>query len=828
MIHNKIYPLKQFTRVQLNSIVAPLLIFAFTTVTVGVGLRVVRPERAGMSAGQLSRIDKVVEGEISQQHLPGAVVLVGRKGQVVWRKAYGARALEPAREAMSTDTIFDLASLTKIVATTTSIMILVERGKVRLGDPVSVYIPELKGEGRERITIEQLLTHRAGYAPDFDLRERWNGYDEAIKRLIKEPLRNPPGSRFVYSDINFIALGEVVHRVSGMMLNEFAQKNIFAPLGMNDTGFRPRPTLKSRIAPTENRRGQMSYLGDSAENLGAAGDTWLRGQVHDPTSYRMDGVAGHAGLFSTADDLAIYCQMILNGGQYRGVRILAPLTVAEMTRPRLVSATGWTRGLGWDINSSFSSNRGDLFPLGSFGHTGFTGTSLWIDPASEMFVIFLSNRVHPDGKGDVGSLRGRVATIAAGSITDQNVVRRARQELSSYYNELVKNLATAANESTIAAPARVLTGIDVLERDSFKQLAGLRLGLVTNHTGRDREGRPTIDVLSKAPGIKLVALFAPEHGIRGLADEKVSDSRDEATGLPIYSLYGETRRPTSAQLKDLDAVVFDIQDIGVRFYTYISTLGYLLEEAAKAHLPVFVLDRPNPIGGLNVEGALADADKLSFTAYHTIPVRHGLTIGELAQLFNQQRKIGCDLRVIKMEGWQRSMWFDETNLTWINPSPNMRSLTEATLYPGIGLLETTNVSVGRGTDTPFEIVGAPWIQEAKLAEFLNQRAIPGVRFVPLQFTPKASVFKDEQCSGINIIITDRATFRPVLTGIEIATALRQLYPSVWKVDNYLRLLVNSDTLDRVKRGDSARDIVGSWNAQLEQFRRARAEVLLYN
>jgi uncharacterized protein YbbC (DUF1343 family)/CubicO group peptidase (beta-lactamase class C family) len=828
MIHNKIYPPTHFTRVQLNSLVAPLLILAFTTVTVGVGLRVVRPERAGMSAGQLSRIDKVVDGEISQQHLPGAVVLVGRKGQVVWRKAYGARALEPAREAMSTDTIFDLASLTKIVATTTSIMILVERGKVRLGDPVSVYIPELKGEGRERITIEQLLTHRAGYAPDFDLRERWNGYDEAIKRLIKEPLRNPPGSRFVYSDINFIALGEVVHRVSGMMLNEFAQKNIFAPLGMNDTGFRPRPTLKSRIAPTENRRGQLSYLGDSAENLDAAVDTWLRGQVHDPTSYRMDGVAGHAGLFSTADDLAIYCQMILNGGQYRGVRILAPLTVAEMTRPRLVSATGWTRGLGWDINSSFSSNRGDLFPLGSFGHTGFTGTSLWIDPASEMFVIFLSNRVHPDGKGDVGSLRGRVATIAAGSITDQNVVRRARQELSNYYNELVKNLATTANESTVAAPAKVLTGIDVLERDSFKQLAGLRLGLVTNHTGRDRQGRPTIDVLSKAPGIKLVALFAPEHGIRGLADEKVSDSRDEATGLPIYSLYGETRRPTSAQLKDLDAVVFDIQDIGVRFYTYISTLGYLLEEAAKAHLPVFVLDRPNPIGGLNVEGALADADKLSFTAYHTIPVRHGLTIGELAQLFNQQRKIGCDLRVIKMEGWQRSMWFDETNLTWINPSPNMRSLTEATLYPGVGLLETTNVSVGRGTDTPFEVVGAPWIDGPRLADYLNRRAIVGVRFVPLGFTPTASVFKGEACGGVNIIVIDRARFNPLRAGIEIAVALRHLYPQLWKVDSYLRLLVNADTLERIKRDETPDEILRSWNSGLEKFRNARAEVLLYD
>ena len=786
------------------------------------------PAAASVSAARLAQMDPLIETEINQKHLPGAVVLVERKGHIVWRKAYGSRTVEPTRERMTTDTIFDLASLTKVVATATSIMILVERGKVRLSDPVSLYIPELKGEGRERITIEQLLTHRSGYAPDFDLRQRWTGYEEAINRLIKEPLRNPPGTRFVYSDIGFIALGEVVKRVSGTTIDQFAQENIFKPLGMKDTGFRPSLSLKPRIAPTERRRGQLSYLGDTSANVGAEGESWLRGEVHDPTSYRMNGVAGHAGLFSTAGDLAIYCQMILNGGQYRGVRILSPLAVAEMTRPRLVTNSSGTRGLGWDINSSFSSNRGELFPLGSFGHTGFTGTSIWIDPASEMFLIFLSNRVHPDGKGDVGPLRGRVASIVAASVTDTEVVARARKQSASYYTELIKNLERfpAANENPISA--KVLTGIDVLERDGFKQLAGMKVGLVTNHTGRDREGRQTIDVLSKAPGVKLVALFSPEHGIRGVADEKVSDSKDEATGLPIYSLYGESRRPTPAQLKDLDAVVFDIQDIGARFYTYISTLGYLLEESAKARLPVFVLDRPNPIGGINVDGPIADADKLSFISYHTIPVRHGLTIGELAQLFNRQRKIGADLRVIKMEGWHRQMWFDETNLTWINPSPNMRSLTEATLYPGVGLLETTNVSVGRGTDTPFEVVGAPWIQGDRLAEALNQRAIPGVRFVPLRFTPKSSVFKDEPCGGINIIITDRTTFRPVWTGIEIATALRRLYPNDWKVDNYLRLLVNSDTLDRIKRGDAVRDIVGSWNAQLEEFRRARADVLLYD
>ena len=773
-------------------------------------------------------MDAVIAEAIESKRLPGAVVLVGRKGRIVWLKAYGARAVEPAREPMTSETIFDLASLTKVIATATSIMILVERGKVRLSDPVSNYIPELKGEGRERITIEQLLTHVSGYAPDFDLRERWTGYDEAIKQLIKEPLRNPSGTRFTYSDIGFITLGEVVARAGGMPLDQFAQKNIFEPLRMRHTGFRPSASLLTRIAPTEKRRAQLSYLGDTGANIGAEGEVWLRGQVHDPTSYRMNGVAGHAGLFSTAGDLAIYCQMILNGGSYGGVRILAPLTVAEMTRPRVVSSSGNTRGLGWDMNTSYSTNRGDLFPLGSFGHTGFTGTSIWIDPASEMFVVFLSNRVHPDGKGDVGPLRGRVASIVAGSVTDTAAVERARAQSAQYYNEVVKSLQqfTFRNEGA-GSSTKVLTGIDVLERDNFKQLAGMRVGLVTNHTGRNREGRQTIDVLNKAPGVKLVALFSPEHGIRGLADENVSDSKDEATGLPIYSLYGETRRPKPEQLKDLDALVFDIQDIGARFYTYISTLGYLLEEAAKAKLPVFVLDRPNPIGGLDVEGPIADKDKLSFTSYYTIPTRHGLTIGELGQLFNKQRNIGADLRVIKMEGWRRSMWFDETNLTWINPSPNMRSLTEATLYPGVGLLETTNVSVGRGTDTPFEIVGAPWIHGDTLAEYLNQRGVPGVRFVPVRFTPNASVFKDKECGGVNIIVTDRGAFRPLLAGLEMAVALRKLYPNDWKVDGYLRLLANADTLERLKRGESAREIMTSWNAGLQEFRKAREAILLY-
>jgi len=359
-------------------------------------------------------------------------------------------------------------------------------------------------------------------------------------------------------------------------------------------------------------------------------------------------------------------------------------------------------------------------------------------------------------------------------------------------------------------------------------LENMRVGLVTNHTGRNLSGKHTIDVLKEAANVKLVALFAPEHGIRGQLDqEKIVDSTDEKTGLPIFSLYGETRRPKAEHLKDLDAIVFDIQDIGVRFYTYETTLLNVMEEAAKAGKPVFVLDRPNPIGGVGIEGATADADKLSFVVSHTVPVRHGLTIGELAQMMNAEKRIGADLRVIKMENWSRSMWFDQTSQTWTNPSPNMRSLTEATLYPGIGLLETTNLSVGRGTDTPFEVVGAPWIDGQKLAAYLNDRNLSGVRFVPVRFMPNASVFKGEQSNGINIIITNRDNFKSVETGIEIAAALRKLFPNDWQTEKFNRLLANSEVFERVKRGDAPEEIEKSRQDSLGEFKKRRAQYLLY-
>jgi uncharacterized protein YbbC (DUF1343 family) len=358
-------------------------------------------------------------------------------------------------------------------------------------------------------------------------------------------------------------------------------------------------------------------------------------------------------------------------------------------------------------------------------------------------------------------------------------------------------------------------------------LKGKRVGLITNHTGRDRDGVSTIDLLFNAPDVKLVALFSPEHGIRGALDEKVADSVDEKTKLPIYSLYGETRQPTAEQLKEIDTLVFDIQDIGARFYTYISTMGMAMEAAAKSQKSFVVLDRVNPINGAGVEGPVADTDKLSFVAYHPIPIRHGMTVGELAQLFNRERAINADLQVVRVEDWKRDRWFDETGLTWINPSPNMRSLTQATLYPGVCLLEPTNVSVGRGTDTPFEVIGAPWIDGRKLAEALNNANLPGVRFVPVRFTPKSSVHKDAECGGVNLIITDRRTFESVITGLEIAVQLKKLFPKEFSVERFNRLLVNQKIFDAFRQGSDARALKQVWETELDGFRAIRRKYLLY-
>ena len=389
-----------------------------------------------------------------------------------------------------------------------------------------------------------------------------------------------------------------------------------------------------------------------------------------------------------------------------------------------------------------------------------------------------------------------------------------------------------------AAPARVVgqvrPGIDTLEENSFEAIKGLKVALLTNQTGLTRDGRSTIDVLNspkaRAAGVTLSKLFSPEHGIRGALDENVSDSVDEKTGLPVRSLYGDTpesRRPRPEDLAGLDAVVVDLQDAGCRFYTYLATMGAVLEEAAKAKVKVFVLDRPNPIRSDVQEGPPADDDALSFVAYHAIPIRTGMTIGELAMLFNAEKKIGADLTVVKMSGYARDLWYDETGLPWVNPSPNLRSVTEAALYPGIGLLETTNVSVGRGTDAPFEQFGAPWMDGARVAATLNARGIAGVRFSPVSFKPLSSVFKDEVCSGVRITLVDRNALNAVALGFHVATALRDLHPKEWRAEKLNRLLVSRAAIARFSRGETAGEITGAWAAGSMEFERRRAAFLLY-
>ncbi len=796
-------------------LISAALLFALTLVSPAAPAgRVQHDEAAGIDARKFETIEPLVREAIADKKLPGAVVLVGRNDRVLYETAVGHRALVPSVESMTPDTLFDLASLTKVVATTPSVMMLLEQGKIRLNDRVATFIPGFERYGKADITIRHLLTHTSGLRPDLDLADPWVGSETAIALAIEEVPTSRPGERFVYSDINFFLLGDIVHRVSGIPLDRFARERIFEPLGMKDTMFLPPPSLTSRIAPTE----ACTPFGWPCEGPGMK---MLRGVVHDPTARRMGGVAGHAGLFSTAADLSIYCRMLLGGGEYHGVRILSPLTVAKMTTAVTSAGDRNVRGLGWDIDSSYSSNRGELLPVGSFGHTGFTGTSIWMDPATGMFVVFLSNRVHPDGKGDVTPLRARVATVAASSIT----VLPAGIDRATMFTG--RDFGAAGPVPRPAAAAPTLTGIDVLRAKEFAALRGKHIGLVTNHTGRARDGATTIDLLHGAKDVTLVALFSPEHGIRGILDADVPSEKDEKTGLTINSLYGDTRRPTEKMLEGIDTMVIDLQDVGARFYTYTTTMAYVMEEAARRKIGVVVLDRPNPVDGYQIEGPTLDKDALGFTGYFPMPVRHGMTLGELARLFNAENKIGADLTVIEMENWTRDDWFDDTGLPWINPSPNMRNMVQATLYPGIGAIEGTNISVGRGTDTPFEQVGAPWIDGVKLAEALNARDLPGVRFYPVRFTPASSKYSGEECQGVFLVVTDRDALRPVRVGAEIAAALSRMYGAKYDLEAAGKLFGSKDALSRIRAGEDPAAVAASWAAGEAKWRQLRAKYLIY-
>jgi uncharacterized protein YbbC (DUF1343 family) len=727
-------------------------------------------------------IDAAVEQAMASQSLPGGVFIIGRHDRILFRRAYGFREILPDRVPMTLDTVFDLASLTKPIATATSIMVLFERGAIGLDDPLVKYVPECAREGKRAITIRHLLLHVSGLPSDIIKEDFAHGRAEAIRHICNTPLRGVPGATSMYSDLGFILLEEVIRRVTSHELPAFAEETIFAPLGMRDTVFMPTDELRQRAAWTELVDGE-----------------WRVGVVHDPRAYLLGGVAGHAGLFSTADDLALYARAILGGGAVDGRRILAPATMAAMIAP--YDVPGGIRALGWSVQSPW---RGDGLSPRAIGHFGFTGTALWIDPDKDLFVLALTNRVHPDGKGDSKPLVARLDTLAAEAIGPQ--------------------VGRVACPDTTAG---VLAGIDVLRDEGFERLRGRRVGLITNASGRARDGTSTIDLLLNAPNVKLAALFSPEHGLDATHSGSVADARDERTGLPVYSLYGDTFAPSAGNLAGIDTLVFDVQDVGTRFFTYAATMHQAMIAAREHGVRFVVLDRPDPIDGIDVAGPVLVPPSSSFVNYHSLPIRHGMTIGELATLLDADDHLGVDLSVVTMRGWRREAYGDETGLPWVNPSPNLRSVDEAVLYPAVGLLESTNLSVGRGTDAPFERLGAPWIDGVALAAAVSAEGLSGVIFAPEDFTPDADRYAGRLCHGVHVTVRDRAKFEPVQAGLALARALRRLYRREWDFAKLDRLLVHPEAIGAIDAGLPLAAIVQTYQAELALFMTKREKYLLY-
>ena len=702
---------------------------------------------------------RIVAGEIRAKRLPGAVIVAGDAKETLYREAFGARALTPSAEPMTIDTVFDLASLTKVIATTTAIMQLVEAHRLELDAPVARYWPAFAAHGKQAVTIRQLLTHTSGFAPDLPLRADARDRQGVLRELVNEPLRAAPGARTVYSDINFLALGALVERVTHRPLDVYCRTHIFAPLGMRDTLFEPDSARTLRAAPTTaDERGMRT------------------GRVHDPSASRMGGVAGNAGLFATADDLARFARMMLNGGRLGNARVLSRESIAALAAPAAPASppdeAQW-RGLGWALEAPLVANRFRLPPAGLLYHTGYTGTAIYIDLVTRKFLIILTNRVHPDDSGDARPLRAQTLAwfaSAAPAASLAEIVHAVPASASAVAHATQPGIATGS----------VMTGIDVLESAEFAPLRGMRVGLVTNRTGFDRAGNRTIDVLAHAGGVTLSVLFSPEHGLDIDLDERVPDSTDARTGLPVFSLYGAQRRFPARALAGLDALVFDLQDAGVRFFTYETTLGYALEAAAAHHIPLFVLDRPDPLGADRFGGPMSDPGHESFTGYFPLPLLPGLTVGELSALLNDERAIGADLRVIPMEGYRRSMRTTDTGLAWMPLSPNLRTPAQLARYPELGLIEGANVSVGRGTPHPFEWFGAPWIDGVRLAAALNALAL-GTQFTPVDFVPTESAFSGQQCHGVSLA-GDPYALPPGELGVALIATLHALYPDRFALD----------------------------------------------
>ncbi|WP_346268367.1 serine hydrolase [Burkholderia vietnamiensis] len=756
---------------------------------------------APAASQQAAAIEAVIAAEIADGHLAGAVVVTGDEDGVRVRVARGARVTGEQAEPMTADTVFDLASLTKPVATAVAIMQLAERGMLGLDMPAAHYWPAFGANEKAGITIRQLLAHVSGLPAGVSSARALRSRAAVLADIVAMAPVATPGTRVRYSDVNYVVLGEIVRRVSHRPLDAWCAEHVFGPLGMTSATFRPAAPLSARVAPTVVRDGRL-----------------LRGRVHDPVAAALGGVAGNAGLFASADDLARFARMLLNGGTLGATRVLSARSVAELETPLPADTPSELHTPGWAVGPPLVTNRYRLPPVGALQHLGYTGTALWIDPVTRRFAIVLTSRLYPDETGTAMPLRALVVGIvssAAAPVTPAQIAAR------------VPPMADALAAAVRPPPSRgpVPAGIDVLAASGYAAVAGKRIALVTNRSGFDRFGRRTADLLAHARGARLVALFAPEHGLGTDVDDTFGDSVDAATGAVVHSLYGERRTIAPALLADVDVLVVDLQDAGVRFFTYLATLGYALEAGAAAHRPVIVLDRPDPLGADAFGGPVADAGPSTFTRYYALPLAPGMTIGELARLFNDRLQIGATLSVVPLANYARTMRFDDTGLGWLPPSPNLRDTAALSLYPETGLVEGAAVSVGRGTATPFSVVGAPWIDARSVADDLRAMRLAAT-FSPVRFVPTEGQYRGRLCEGVRIERLPGAT-RPGEIGLALALALHRRYPARFRIDAIRASVGSREVADMLEAGRSLDDIEALVAAQNAAFAPERAAFLLY-
>lgn len=755
-------PPRETRFLKISRIAASLILFAILFAGCHHPPPVTRPSNAFEERFQ--EVDRLLEGYRQRGAFPGGVLAVGYQGSLVHLHPFGRLTYDADAPPVTAGTLYDLASLTKVIATTTMAMILVDEGKLDLDRPVRDFLPDFHGPGKDAVTVRHLLTHSSGLPAVAPLYKEIQGKKAYLQHIQAMDLEYPPGSRSVYSDLGIILLGEILEQTAGQSLETFVRERVLDPLGMRDTMFRPPAKLRPRVAPTEFDpwRGRL-----------------IQGEVHDENTFALGGIAPHAGLFGTAPDLARFAQMLLTGQ-----RIVSRKTIDLFTHRAGIPNSD--RALGWDTKSAEGSSAGTLFSRRSFGHTGFTGTSIWMDPERNLFVILLTNRVHPT--------------------RENNLIREVRPAVAD------------AVVRALVQPVKV-----GLERIDTAKLEGKRIGLIVHAGSVTADGRHAVDVF-RDRRLNVTRLFSPEHGLRGqyAAGEDVQSEQDEKTGLPVISLYGDHQKPRPEDLKDLDVLVFDLQDAGVRFYTYVSTMILALESAAEAGIDFVVLDRPNPLGGERIEGPVSDGPA-SFFNLAPGPLVHGLTMGEMATYVNARLAKPARLRVIPMEGWKRSMTWIDTLRPWVPPSPNLRTAEAALAYPGTALLEATNVSEGRGTDSPFLLLGAPWLD---LSESIT---IPGFHLEPARFTPLSSKYPNQECRGFGVRVADPATAEPYRLGVTLLSLLSRQPGFEWRDDGdaLTRLVGTRRLIEHLKAGKTVEEILAADAKDQETWRRERRAVLIY-